>query len=130
MVKAGYTEVILKDDLAARLTERIEQEYTGHRFKPKLSSYVQDLLWEMLERDPKLQRYGPFLAYRGATDGRIRIQDNFLGSLVEIQIRDGKLMCLEDRRDDCLHVGFAFAVSEVHKVLMEHGFKPPKGTTR
>lgn len=126
MVKEGWTQIIVKDDLAARLRARLEEEHRLARRKPELSTYVQDLLWDVLERDEILRRYGPFMEYREAYDSRIRLQDNRSHELVEVQARDGKLVCLKDHREDCVHVGFCFAIPEVYKVLAEHGLKAPK----
>jgi hypothetical protein len=36
------------------------------------------------------------------------------------------MYCRYCERDDCLHVGFCFAIREVNKILIERGFRPPK----
>jgi len=37
--------------------------------------------------------------------------------LIEVQIRNKKLMCLFDDTDSCIHVGFTLALPEVRKAL-------------
>ncbi|MFN4337402.1 MAG: hypothetical protein ACK4FV_07525, partial [Candidatus Nitrosocaldus sp.] len=53
------------------------------------------------------------------------IKDHFIDRIVEVQVvPEGKfLYCRYCDRDDCLHVGFCFAVREVNKILIERGFK-------
>lgn len=50
LVKKGYTAVILKGDLTKQLKAEIDKEYADTRKpKPELSTYVQSILWDVLD---------------------------------------------------------------------------------
>lgn len=95
----------------------------------KFSGYVDNLLSSLVEFQEGLREYGPFLEFRGA-DNTISLYDHLKHRSVDVHI-DGenrKLYCEVDKKSDCVHVGFCFAVPEVYKVLIEEGFKEPKKT--
>jgi hypothetical protein len=43
-----------------------------------------------------------------------------------VKVRNGELVCDLDNSSNCIHVGFAYAIPEVYKVLGLMGKKPPK----
>jgi len=125
LVKKGWTQVILKDALASKVQARLEEVYKNKQRKPELSTYIQDILWEVIESEEILRRYGPFLSKFAVEDDKVFLRDNRKNTLVELDFRDGELFCQEDERFDCVHVGFAWALPEVYKALNLHGRKKP-----
>ncbi|MCL4436383.1 MAG: hypothetical protein M1387_06695 [Thaumarchaeota archaeon] len=125
MVKKGWTQVILKDELACTLLARLEEVYKNKPRKPELSTFIQDILWEVIESEEILRRYGPFLSKFAVEPGKVFLRDNRKDTLVELDFRDGELFCQEDERFDCVHVGFAWALPEVYKALNLYGKKKP-----
>ena len=47
----------------------------------------------------------------------IMIKDNKIGRLVEVQVHGKELVCLYCKKNDCVHVGFAYAIPEVYRVM-------------
>ncbi len=126
MVKKGWTQVILKDELANKVQARLEEAYKNKPRKPELSTYIQDILWEIIESEETLRRYGPFLSKFAVEDDKVFLRDNRKNTLVELNLKDGELFCQEDEQTNCVHVGFAWALPEVYRAMNLHGKKKPK----
>ena len=47
----------------------------------------------------------------------IMIKDNKIGRLAEVQVRGREIVCLFCNKKDCVHVGFAYAIPEVYRVM-------------
>jgi len=124
MVRKGYAQLVLKEEDA----KKIEQFIKGNeKYKDRtLSSAIKLILFEVMENDEYLRRYGPFLKWIGPHDNLLLLYDHFLGKTVEIEVHEKMMYCREDEESDCVHIGFCFAIPEVYKILGERGFKPPK----
>ncbi|MEM4318080.1 MAG: hypothetical protein QW776_05080 [Candidatus Nitrosocaldus sp.] len=128
MPAKGWKTLTITEELYKRLHNRWKEENKPMiPFTPWVSQYI----LENLEEDEMLLRYAPGLEFISITGNVIDIADRFTDRIVEVEIHDqgiGKrfLYCRYCERDDCLHVGFAFAIREVNKVLVERGFKQPK----
>jgi len=124
----GWTTLTISVDLYNKLKEKYKEENKPFiAFTPWVSQY----LLEKLEEDELLSCYAPGLEFIGTDGDTVFIKDWFIDRVVEVIIRDlgiGKrfLYCRYCERDDCLHVGFCFAIREVNKMLIERGFKQPK----
>lgn len=126
LTREGWTNLVIKDELKDKLEERINKEYTSQRRKPQLSTYIQDLLWEVIESDEILRRYGPFLEEDAIEPDRVFIKDNRLRRTAELTIESGDLYCDIDQSLNCVHIGFAWAIPRVYKAMDLHGKKMPK----
>lgn len=127
MVK-GWTPISVTDDLATDL-ESMWKEDRKRPKNQKFSPWVNNLLLKYVEFNKELKEYGPFLEFIEANDNEIFIADHRPKKLnTTVYIKDDKkeLQCIVDKSIDCIHVGFCFAIPEVYKVLIEHGFKEPK----
>ncbi|MEM4364994.1 MAG: hypothetical protein QW776_00010 [Candidatus Nitrosocaldus sp.] len=125
MPAKGWKSLTISEELYNKLYERWKREKKPLiPFTPWASQYI----LENLEEDELLYRYSPGLQLIGVYDNIIDIADYFIDRIVEVQVvPKGKfLYCRYCERDDCLHVGFCFAIREVNKVLVERGFKQPK----
>jgi len=129
MVKArNWVTITISKELYNKLRERYEAE--KKRFVA-FTPWVSDYILERLEEDELLRRYGRFLSFIGTHGNEVHIADYFENRIVEVEFHDqgiGKkiMYCRHCERDDCLHVGFCFAIKEVNKILIERGFKQPK----
>lgn len=58
----------------------------------------------------------------------LHLFDYKLNKSIDISIDEVKkeLICETDKRNDCLHVGFCYAIPETYKILIDYGFKNPK----
>ena len=87
------------------------------------SKFVNDLIIESIEADENLSLQAPFMQKIGLEDNSIMIKDNKIGRIVEVQVHGKDLICMLDERKDCVHVGYAYAIPEVYRLMSERGGK-------
>ena len=93
-----------KDDLAVR----------GIR---SLSGYISYMLESRMQENEILAHYAPMIKKVMVDDDRVVIMDNTINRIAEVVARNGELYCQLCGENDCLHVGFAYALPEVSRVL-------------
>ncbi len=47
------------------------------------------------------------------------IKDLQLNEIFELSVKGNSLYCENDKRDDCLHVGFAYSIPEIYKNIQQ-----------
>jgi hypothetical protein len=124
--REGWKTVSLRTELLQRVEKVREAKQEGKTRKIPLGTLVEDLLLPELERNEALRHYAPFLEQVGIEDDLIFLKDNRLLKIVELRVRDGDLYCDHDRSKSCVHIGFAWSIPRVYKVMKEHGSKRPK----
>jgi hypothetical protein len=123
---AGWETVQLRKNVKEALQE-IYINDTKRAENQKFSAWFDNMLSEYIEYNKELATYGPFLEYWNAHGNMINLFDHRTQEPVSVFL-DGpdKLMkCSKCKTKDCVHVGFCFAIPEVYKVLIKHGFKEP-----
>lgn len=99
---------------------KLEQLYRIEKSKQsKLSfaTFITESALIELERR-KILREAQLISLIGFADDTVILKDvRKAQRLIEVQIRNKKLMCLFDDTDSCIHVGFALALPEVRKAL-------------
>ncbi len=128
MPRVGYTTITVRQEVYDKILKAYKERVKS---SISFSAWLSDYILEHLEEDELLSRYAPGLELIGVEYDTAFIKDWFIDRIVEVVIRDqsvGKrfLYCRHCERDDCLHIGFCFAVREINKVLVERGFKQPK----
>ena len=125
MTRAGWRQINFHEKMVQVLQERLDREYTSQPRKPALGAYVENILYDVIEGDEALRRYGPLLEEFGVEDNRILIKDNRTSDIAELTFRDKVLFCSVDRSDNCVHIGFAWAIPKVYKVMQARGERKP-----
>jgi len=128
MPRVGYTTITVRQEVYDKILKAYKERVKS---SISFSAWLSDYILEHLEEDELLSRYAPGLELIGVEYDTAFVKDWFIDRIVEVVISDqgvGKrfLYCRHCERDDCLHVGFCFAVREINKVLVERGFKQPK----
>ncbi|MFZ0698288.1 MAG: hypothetical protein WAM88_14235, partial [Nitrososphaeraceae archaeon] len=128
MVK-GYSSISLKNTLVERL-EAIQAKETDKHSEQKFATWLTNILYQLADYHETLNRYGPFLEFIDARENRINLVDHRKNKPVMIYINADRkeLQCDLDNKSDCIHIGFCYAIPEVYKALIDHGFRPPKKT--
>ncbi|MEM3383873.1 MAG: hypothetical protein QXD42_06845 [Nitrososphaerales archaeon] len=122
----GFSAITIKEELYKKLNEKLNEDYKDKKVKPSLASYVSDILWNVIESEEILRKYGPFLEKFAIEPDKIFIKDNRLDRIAELVLRDGDLYCILDESFNCVHIGFAWSIPEVYKAMELHGKKMPK----
>jgi hypothetical protein len=91
------------------------------------NGFVNHILWHVIESDRVLRERAPYMSFVGFTDSGLAIKDERIGRIVEVRIvPGGDMFCDLDQRNDCVHVGFAYAIPEVYMAMLARGKRPPK----
>lgn len=113
--------------------ERYKQTYQKNKEQltrkgiTSFAGYITSTLEEMMEKNEVFARYAPFLEEFGYDEGTntIYIKDNRTNRIAGVTIKDKVWTCDIDQRDDCVHIGFAYALPQVYKVMDKLGINLP-----
>lgn len=113
MPKEGFTTVTVKEEVVARA----KTVYSKLKLPNKsFSRFVADLLQRQLEWEETTLKNTMPMREIGRQESSFLIRDSRLGKIVEVTRQDNKLYCYEDKREDCMHVGFAYAHSATYQL--------------
>jgi len=117
MPKPGFKSYALKEKLYGFWRNEFESNRDELRQQgiTSFSAFLTSLLTESLEKSPPSN--SPIMKMVYLKEGLLALQDNLENRLIELTIKNGKIKCLYDKKDDCMHVGFAYSIPEVNKLL-------------
>ena len=127
---SGYMNL----SVAILVYERYKQTYQKKKEQlvrkgvTSFAGYITSTLEELMEKDEVFARRAPFMQEFGFDEGTntIYIKDNRTNRIAGVTVREKGLTCDIDQRDDCVHIGFAYALPQVYKVMEKLGVRPPK----
>jgi len=117
MPKEGFAVITIHSLANEKAHTRYDQKVKAGEIKNKsFSRYVNDMIMETIEADEALSLAAPHLEVSALVDGSILLDDHKLSRLVEVLIRgkERDLVCTYHKRNDCIHVGFAYAIPQVY----------------
>lgn len=118
MPKEGYSVVTITVEAHEKAHSfYLRQVKSGQIDGKSFSRYVNDLIMDRIEADEALSRVAPFMQKVGLQDSSILLKDNKLGRMVEVQIKGKELICFQCQKNNCVHVGFSYAIPEVYRVM-------------
>ena len=123
-IKKGNKLVELREEVVKGL---VMAYGSGLRAAPDFTTFVNELLLDVVKREQFLSRYKPFshLTYAGSHTGSIFVKDKQRKLVAEIIFKDGLVFCdSPDSASDCEHARFATSLIDVAKYLHER----PKGS--
>jgi|APSaa5957512535_1039671.scaffolds.fasta_scaffold13205_3 hypothetical protein len=118
MPKTGFKSYALKE----KLYDFWKNEFEDNKEEllklgiTSFSAYLTSIMNKSLERSPPLQNES-FMRMVYLKNNLLAIQDNVQNRVVDLLIKNGKITCLFDEKDDCMHVGFAYSIPIVRKLL-------------
>ncbi|MDG6922180.1 MAG: hypothetical protein JRN67_02665 [Nitrososphaerota archaeon] len=119
MPKEGFSVVTITQLAHDKARQRYNQKVKSEKLAKSFSKYVNDLIIEQVEADENLSLSAPFMEKIGLEGNSIMVKDNKIGRIVEVQVHGKDLICMLDERKDCIHVGFAYAIPEVYRLMSE-----------
>jgi hypothetical protein len=129
MPRKGWKTFAIREQLYRTLQTQFEKRKSDLATKYGVSTfagYMTRVLMEASEENEVLLRYGPFMQDVDVSGDEIAIRDNIQHRIAEVVFRKDSLFCLLDERSDCLHVGYAYSIPKVNKILVDKGVKLPK----
>ena len=116
-IKKGNKLVELREEVVKGL---VMAYGTGLRAAPDFTTFVNELLLDVVRREQFLSRYKPFshLTYAGSHAGSLFVKDKQRKLVAEIIFKDGLVFCdSPDSASDCEHARFATSLIDVAKYL-------------
>jgi hypothetical protein len=106
--------------VTGKVLAKLEDNYKLEKVKrPSLSfsAFVTESALVEIERR-KILKEPQFISLIGIEDNAVILKDLRKDvRLIEVEIKNKYLKCLDDNSSDCIHVGFALALPEVRRVL-------------
>ena len=116
-IKKGNKLVELREEVVKGL---VMAYGSGLRAAPDFTTFVNELLLDVVRREQFLSRYKPFshLTYAGSHAGSLFVKDKQRKLVAEIISKDGLVFCdSPDSSSDCEHTRFATSLIDVAKYL-------------
>ena len=121
MPKEGFNVITITQQAHDKAKTRYAQKVKAGQLEgnKSFSRYINDIIMEVVEADESFALQAPFMQKVGLDGNSIMIKDNKIGRIAEVQVHGKELVCMLDERKDCVHVGFAYAIPEVYRVMSE-----------
>jgi hypothetical protein len=119
MPKEGFSVVTITQQAHDKARQRYNQKVKSEKLSKSFSKYVNDIIIEKVEADENLSLTAPFMEKIGLEGNSIMIKDNKIARIVEVQVHGKDLVCMLDEKKDCVHVGYAYAIPEVYRLMSE-----------
>ena len=116
----GSKNITLRVGLTPRLQKKHREELRKRPNKTDktLIGYTNDLLSDVLDKDDFLKMYAPYISVIEVVDNVLYLKDSKLDRTVEIYCKDNKLYCNTDKKFDCKHIHYAFAIPEIARLKL------------
>ena len=117
MPKEGFSVITITEQAHEKARSMYLQKVKSGEENKSFSRYINDMIMDRIEADENLSLMAPFMQKVGLQDNSIMIKDNKIGRLTEVQVHGKELVCLHCNKKDCVHVGFAYSIPEVYRVM-------------
>ena len=117
MPKEGFSVITITEQAYEKARLMYGQKVKSGVENKSFSRYVNDLIVDRIEADENLSFMAPFMQKAFLQGNSIMIKDNKIGRIAEVQVHGKELVCLYCKKNDCVHVGFAYAIPEVYRVM-------------
>ena len=119
MPKQEYKSITVSEVVYNHFNEDYlkSKKYLDMKGVRSFSGYVAYMLESRIREDEALARYAPPITKISVDNDRVVVLDSMKNRIAEVVVQNGELYCQLCRVDDCLHVGFAYALPEVNMVL-------------
>ncbi len=128
MPKPGFKSITVSQNVYNKFFHIYERKKNDLELKgiTSFSGYLTSIMEEMMFRHETFAKYAPLIEKISVDQDRIVLKDNKKNRIVEILLRNGELQCLLDEKNDCVHIGFVYSLTEVYSIMNIKGIKIPK----
>ena len=122
MPKKGFAVICITEEVFKRAKAFYLKKLRAGEISNKISfsRFMNDLLEHAVENDEYLSRMPVAFQKIGIFGNSVLLKD-CLDQIyqVKIHLRNGnsELWCLKDKRNDCIHIGFAYSIPELYRVI-------------
>ncbi len=116
MVKRGGKEI--------KTVEIYEETYKYYKKKAEENRYdikeiINELLDDLIKKEMFLSRIAPFLSVESTELDKMILKDSKKREFIDIFLKDCVLYCDKDKKTDCIHTRFAWAIPEMAKMNLK-----------
>jgi len=126
LTKPGWRTVLLREEVVKAIEKAKSERESASRRRIALGAFIEELVWQVIEGQETLRKYGPFIEKIAIDSNEIVLRDNRIGRIVECIVKEGELYCLHCQSLNCVHIGYSWAIPEVYKIMNLKGKKMPK----
>lgn len=120
MPEPGTRTITLRNEVINSVEKEIKRTSPG----AKLATFISELIDDSLLQRESMRDFAPF-QFISAVGDTVVIKDKIKNDYIELRVHNAKLVCTKDETDNCVHVGFAWALPAVARVMKEHGARKP-----
>ncbi|CAI9831593.1 MAG: hypothetical protein MPI95_04305 [Nitrosopumilus sp.] len=128
MPKEGFKSITVSESVYDRFydTYAKSKKALSKKGVNSFAGYVTYMLEDAMEKDRILARHAPLMESISVDGEMIVIKDNGKKRIAEVTVRNDKLYCQLCEKGDCVHIGFAFSLPEVHEAMSSRGVRNPR----
>lgn len=124
MPDPGFKTITFRNSILERANAA--KERSDQTKGMQLGPFIMSLVDEAISYREVIKECGP-LQFISVEGDSVFVKDRGTRKIAELQIeKDGSLFCVIDEKKDCVHVGFALAIPQVHRAILN----ARKGTKR
>jgi hypothetical protein len=127
---SGYMSLTVAEDVYHHYKKDFDtrKDELARKGITSFAGYITSMLEELMDRNEIFARYAPFLQEFGYDEGNntVYIKDNRTNRVAGVTVQGKGLTCDVDESDDCIHIGYAYALPRVYRVMEKLGVSPPK----
>lgn len=114
----GWRTVELPENLVVEIEQLMKEKHEKRPVQVPLGLFIGDLIRDSLKRAEVQEKYFSILEDYAVEPECIYIRDNNRDVIAELRFKDGTdLYCNVDGAKNCVHVGFAWSLPAVQKLL-------------
>jgi hypothetical protein len=120
MPKPGFKTITVKEHVFNKYYELYKKAKKERKVGEgtSFSGFVTSMMQETMAKYEAFSKHAPFLEKIAIEQDRVIIKDNKRDRIAEVMVRNGELQCLlDEKKTDCIHIGFVYALPEVYAVL-------------
>lgn len=120
----GWRNVELPENLVIEVEQLMKEKYEKRPAQVTLGLFIGDLIRDSLKKVETQEKYASILEDYAIEPECIYIRDNRRDVVAELRFKDGAdLYCNIDGAKNCVHVGFAWSLPAVQKIIWDKNIK-------
>jgi hypothetical protein len=121
----GWRTVKLPENLVVEVEQLMKEKHEKRPVQVPLGIFIGDLIRDSLKKVEVQEKYHSILEDYAIEPECIYIRDNHRDVVAELTFKDGAdLYCNIDAAKNCVHVGFAWSLPAVQKLLWDKSKNP------
>jgi hypothetical protein len=115
-----WRSVELPENIVLEVEELMKEKHERRPVHVPLGLFISDLIQESLDKVHVQDSVSPILEKYAVDSESVYIRDNARDMVAELHFKDeSDLYCNVDGAKNCVHIGFAWAIPEVQKMISQ-----------